>query len=302
MKTDFILVGTSPLIKKLKKEIPSIGKSHEHVLIRGDKGTGKTLLSHLIHQASESNDLLITLNPFSTTDSYLSDIEKELKADVKTLLFQDVEDFSFLQQAIIARIISNLPKKPFTRVIVTLKNNPQRLLNEEKLIRDLARQFKGWKEIILSPLSTRSEDIPLLVEYFVSNASTSMGLKVKSIDINTLDFLVRRNWNENIKELKSVVERGLLSTDGEVLELPEYIIDEKSQLEQIIANIHGTKKFAFDKTISNLEKTLIKRALELVGYNQTRAAEILSLSESNLRYRIKKFHLLPSRRGRPRLS
>jgi two-component system NtrC family response regulator len=296
MKTDYILVGISPLIKGLKKEIPSIGKSHKNVLICGEKGTGKTLVSHLIHQASDSAGQLIVLNPFGTTDSNLADIEKGSKSHSKTLLFQDVEDFSYLHQAIIARIISNLPKKPFTRVIVTLKNSPQKLRIEEKLIGDIARELKGWEEINLSPLSTRSEDIPHLVEYFAANACNSMGLKLKAIDINTLDFLTRRNWNENIKELKSVVERGLLTTTGEVLELPEYIVDEKSQLEQIIFNIGERREFAFDKTISNLEKTLIKRVLDMVGYHQTKAAEILGLSESNLRYRIRKFHLLTSKR------
>ena len=293
MKTDSILVGTSPLIKKLRKEIPLLGKSHKHLLVCGEKGTGKTFLSHLIHQASDPGGQIVIFNPVATTDSDLTGIEAESRSNMRTVVFQDVEDFSFLHQAIIARIISNLPKRPFTRVIVTMKGNPQKLRFEEKLIGDLARQLKGWEEIHLTPLSTRSEDIPHLVEHFVANASSSMGLEVKAIDINTLDFLIRRNWNENIKELKSIVERGLLTSSGEMLELPESIVDEKSQLEDILTNIQGSKKFAFDKTISNLEKTLIRRALDLVGYNQTRAAEILSLSESNLRYRIRKFHLEP---------
>ncbi len=106
-----------------------------------------------------------------------------------------------------------------------------------------------------------------------------------------MDFLVRREWKENVRELKSVVERAVFSSSSDYLELPESLIDEYAQLEGIISNIKAKQAFSFDKSLYNLEKRLIERVLDSVGNNQSKTASILKLSEANLRYRLKKFHI-----------
>ena len=106
-----------------------------------------------------------------------------------------------------------------------------------------------------------------------------------------MDFLSRRSWTDNIRELKSVIEQAVFTSHDGPVELPTYLVDEYSQLDGMIAKIKEKKSFLFDESLSNLEKTLIERALEIAGFNQTKAAELLNLSEANLRYRLRKFHI-----------
>ena len=123
-----------------------------------------------------------------------------------------------------------------------------------------------------------------------------MNLQLKAIDVNVLDFLSRREWVGNVGELKSVIESTVLTSREGMIELPESLVNEQVQLDSMIRNIQLKKAFSFDGSLSNLEKTLIQMTLDAVDYNQTRAAEILNLSEANLRYRLRKFHILASRK------
>ena len=136
----------------------------------------------------------------------------------------------------------------------------------------------------------------MLVEHFIKAACESMNMELKAIDVNSLDFLVRREWTGNVAELRSVVESTVLTSHDGTLALPESLVNEQLQLESMVKNIRQKRAFPFDSSLSNLEKTLIEKALDVVDYNQTRAAEILNLSEANLRYRLRKFHILKTRK------
>jgi DNA-binding NtrC family response regulator len=104
-------------------------------------------------------------------------------------------------------------------------------------------------------------------------------------------------WKQNILELKNVVEKSVLTSEGEDIELPENLVNEYVQLEGMISNITEKKAFSFDKSLSNLEKVLIEKTLATVGYNQEKAAKILNISSPNFRYRLRKFKI-PSFRKR----
>jgi DNA-binding NtrC family response regulator len=291
MNLDTSLIGQSPAIKRLKKEIFSLAKHQRHIFIKGEVGTGKSTVARLIHTASGSAGKIITLNPCTTHDLEITEKLRHIDASVSTYLFQEIEEFSFLYQTNIHKFIQHLPKKPFTRVIITAKENPNELQKEGKLIEGLQSTLKSFETISLPRLRERQDDIPKLIEHFIQQACETTGAKLKVIDINALDFLVRREWKGNIKELKAVVEKAVFTSDAEVIELPDYLINEYSQLENILNSIKRKKQFLFDRSLSNLEKVLIERALDAVGYNQTKAAEILNLSEANLRYRLKKFKI-----------
>ncbi len=122
-------------------------------------------------------------------------------------------------------------------------------------------------------------------------------MDMKVIDINAMDFLVRRTWNENVRELKTVIEASVLATQEDIIELPQSLIDEPTQLKNMMDRIVGKRAFPFDESLSNLEKTLIERAMAVVNYNQVKAAAILNISEANLRYRLRKFHIRPPHQG-----
>lgn len=298
MNIESILIGDSPAIKRLRREVLQFAKSPRPLLIKGDVGIGKGLVGRLIFESSSPRGSVVTLNPLTSTDVEIKAILSEANPSGSVYLFREIEDFSFLYQAQMPRFIEQLPKKPHAQLIMTTKKAIGESRREGKLVEELYEFMKSFETITIPPLHQRPSDIPLLVEQFTRSACESIGVKLKVIDINTLDFLVRRDWKENVRELKSVIEHAVLTSQGDMIELPEYLIDEYSQLDGILANIKIKKAFGFDKSLYNLEKTLIERTLETVGYNQSRAAGMLKLSEANLRYRLKKFHIPTSQENK----
>ena len=292
MNLESSLIGKSSLIKKLRKEIPRLAKFN-HILLIGEKGAGKSLIARLIHEASKSKRSI--LNSLTPSEENIKETFEKSNTDT-TIFIQEIEGFSFLNQGIIAHVIDSLSKKLSPKIIITAKKNIQQLKKEGTLLDSLYDTLNTFDEAEIPPLSERTEDIPLLVEHFMNNACERIGTELKVIDINALDFLVRREWKENILELKSVIEKSVLTSENETIELPKYLVDEYVQLSGIMSNIEKKKAFSFDKSLSNLEKTLIEKTLEAVSHNQTKAAEILNITDANLRYRLRKFKILTSKK------
>jgi len=295
MTTESGLIGESRAIKKLQREMQKVSSNKTHVLLQGERGTGKSTVAHHIHRLAKVSGDHLVISPFATSEMNFNEAIKNIPDNVSTVLIQEIEEFTFLHQSQIHKMIIGLPQKPFVRITVTLKKSLNELTREKRLVDGIAKTLKEFEILEIPTLHERSEDIPLLVEYFITNASENLGMAIKAIDINMLDFLVRRTWKENIRELKSVIEQAVFHSQGDEIELPSYLVDENTQLEGMIININKKKSFSFDKSLSNLEKTLIERTLETAGFNQSRAAEMLNLSEANLRYRLKKFHINQSR-------
>jgi DNA-binding NtrC family response regulator len=291
MNLDTILIGQSPALKRFRKDIPQLGKRQSHLLLKGDAGTGKGTIAQLIFEYSGSKGKLCTLNPATSTELEIEDVLTTPNSNVGMYLIREIEEFSFLYQTRIQRFIEKLPKRSSTHVVVTTKKTLADSRKDHKLIDELFNVLKSFDTISVPSLNQRPEDIPLLVDYFIKSGCEKLGVRMKAIDINTLDFLVRREWKENVRELKRVMEKAIFMSQSDTFELPESLIDEYAQLDGIIENIKIKQAFSFDKSLYNLEKTLIERTLEIVGFHQGEAARMLNLSEANLRYRMKKFHI-----------
>ena len=289
MNLELKFIGKSGSIKKIREDFPQLSRL-SRILITGEPGTGKSLAARLIHESSKSHTKLLTLHPSSSHEENITEAFKSLTANT-TLLIQGIEEFPFVSQGNIAQHLNTLHKKHASQIIVTSKKNIQELKKEGGLLKDIYEILRTFHTITIPPLNKRTEDIPLLVEHFIKNACESVGTKLKVIDINALDFLIRREWKGNVLELKSVIEKTVLTSDKKTIELPDYLIDEYAQFEGIISNIKEKKSFPFDKSLSNLEKTLIEKTLEAVGYHQAKAAELLNITPENLRYRLRKFKI-----------
>ena len=311
MKTSFLLTGESNTIKKLNKQIQQLAGSPRNVLIEGEPGAGKTAVARQIHLSSKDcGKPIVTLNPFLTSDDEIKAIlfhdemkkEQRLPAtqvpeliDGSTFYVKDIDDLNFSNQARIARFLEARKGKPRVRVIVTMKDSMRKCYEEGRLTEALFKQLSTFEKLFVPPLRDRLEDIPALAEHFTAEACRELGVNVKALDANTIDFLTRCEWKDNVRGLKAVIDKSVHQSHGEVLTLTDEILDEKVHLDSIIRNIDAKKGFSMDGALGRIEKLLLQRMLKAFGYNQSRVAEALGTTEGNLRYRLKKYSIPTSR-------
>jgi DNA-binding NtrC family response regulator len=290
MKPEQMLTGDSDAIVKLRKEIQRAATRRENILIEGERGSGRTTVARLVHALSAPRGDLIQILPQGASDDTIAET-LALTCNGATLLVSDAADLPYVHQAMITGVIRGGAGKRGPRVILTVAGDFDDASKCKALHPGLAAIAARFHRISVPPLSRRVPDIPLLADAFVKAAAAAANAAPKVIKPATDDFLKRRTWKGNVRELKAVVERAAMESSGEELELPTELVDETSQLRGILSNIAERTRFSFDKSLSNLEKTLIERALREVSANQSHAAEILNLSEANLRYRMKKFKI-----------
>ena len=138
--------------------------------------------------------------------------------------------------------------------------------------------------IHIPPLRERREDIPLLVEHFISRAAVDLRLAKPELSDDVTALLISHDWPGNIRELQNVVERMVLMSDGQVIDvsiLPPEIAGDDAQ----------AGDDAGDSSLWGYEKAMIIKALKNNNWNQTRAARELGISRDNLRYRVKKYEI-----------
>lgn len=307
------IIGISNATKKLRETVQRLSRSIKNVLIIGEAGLGKgtaALQIHLLSKLSEKKPF-VTINSRVTGDTELKAIlfRENLKAQRamlgkpipelvrgSTLLMEEIEEMSFLNQARVARFLDEQKLRHGGRVIITVKDEPDKLYREQKISKELFPLLASFEHIVISPLRERAEDIPHLVRYFLEQACSEMGNVEKVIDVNTLDFLTKQQWKENVRELKSVIDNAVLTTEGNALVLPDALLNEYVHLEGIINNIKSKRVFSLDNALENLEKLLLQRALSYFGFHQSKAAATLGITEPTLRYKMRKLGIPPSRK------
>jgi DNA-binding NtrC family response regulator len=321
------IVGRSKSIEQLKKQIAKVARSSKDILVVGEPGVGKGIVAKRIHseQFGDTNGQ----HPFLSVNASVID-DRELEAvlfgfekgvpgmppttkrglfelaENGSVLIEEIEDASFRNQMKILDFIRNRVTKRMggeegrlvnTRVIVTLKRSQEELLSAHKLYEDLAVKLNDFESISVLPLRERPDDIPVLVKHFVNEISKDLGIKEVAIDINAIDILVRHPWKENIRELKAVIDKSILFSEGGRFVLPTELTDEKTEVVKMINNVISGQEFVLDNSLDVIEKGIIERALDRFGFNQSRAASFLGMTEQTLRYKLKRL-AIPSARHR----
>lgn len=285
------------------------------VMILGESGTGKELLAKAIHYNSQrANKPLIEVNcaafPDHLLESELFGYEKgaftgaektkpgrfEL-ADSGTLFLDEIGDMSLPLQA---KLLRALQEREFMRLggtkkirvdvrFITATNKDLKdLLSKGFFRHDLYYRVNVYP-IIMPSLRDRREDIPLLLQYFLAKYTQRFNKKIKGISHSAMHYLRHYDWVGNIRELQNALERAVILCKYEVImpeDLPTHIVG------QAIATPSTRSPYftipAEGVKLDDVEKDLILQALERVQYNKTKAAELLGLSRSCLRYRLLK--------------
>ena len=299
------IVGESEAIGKAKKIARKVASSDIHVLLQGETGTGKELFAQAIHQASPRKDgPFVALNcsafPRDMLESELFGFKKGAftgateskkglleEADTGTLLLDEIGE---LEQSLQAKLLRFLENKTFTklgetkerrvdlRVIAATNKDLKQQVEQGNFREDLYYRLAGFR-LTIPPLRERSDDIPLLTRFFLNR----MKKKVHRVDEKALDLLLQYPWKGNIRELKNVVERAAILAEGDTI-TPDHLPSEFQD------NSPG-RVSSLAASLKEVERAHIRRVLERVDYNKTKAAQILGIGTSTLYRKIEDYDL-----------
>ena len=145
--------------------------------------------------------------------------------------------------------------------------------------------------IKLPPLREREGDIPLLVNHFVARYAKKFGKQIKRVDAGAMERLVNYPWPGNVRELENVIERGVILADADTIK-PENLPFLYEKASTLIPQPSVPSDLSIKKAEEDIEKILIKKALDMTNGNKTKAAKLLEISHRALLYKIKEYGLL----------
>jgi DNA-binding NtrC family response regulator len=312
-------IGKSGVMQEVFETIRKIGESRAStILIQGESGTGKELVARAIHDASEGGKTrpFLEINcaalPETLLESELFGHEKGAFTDAKTrkkglfelaeggtIFLDEIGEMGITLQSRLLRVLEN---KTFRRVggvkdlrtntrIISATNRDLKISIKEGLFRNDLYYRLQVIPVYLPPLRDRREDIPLLVNHFISMFNKEFKKKIKKPGKEVLNVLQAYSWPGNVRELKNVIERAILLDADEEL-LPEHIPAEISG-ERLDSEKGGGDELAHIGPISirEMEKLLIMKTLDETGGNKSQAARILGISRQTLREKTKLYEV-----------
>jgi transcriptional regulator with GAF, ATPase, and Fis domain len=301
------VVGQSRIMRGVFTQIIKVAPTDSTVLILGESGTGKELVAAGIYEHSlRKGKPFIKINCVAIPESLLESelfghekgaftgavsqkIGKFESAHGGTIFLDEIGDMPLTTQAKLLRV---LQEKEFERVggTKTIKVDVRFIIATNKNLPDMVRkgQFRddlyyriNVFSINLPPLRERREDIPYLVDYFLSQ--NSKGVKISPL---ALQMIVAYSWPGNIRELKNTIERAAVLTETGTIE-PAHLALQVAGI--ITADTdQAMDAFTVDDRLDEVEKGLIIEALTRTGGVQVKAAEILGINQRSLWHRIKK--------------
>jgi formate hydrogenlyase transcriptional activator len=282
------IIGSSAALESVLEEVEQVAPTDSTVLIEGETGTGKELIAHAIHNASQRcGRAFIKLNcaaiPLDLLESELFGHEKGAftgaiaqkigrfeMADKGTLFLDEVGDIPaalqpkllrVLQEQEFERLGSGRTHKVDVRLVAATNRNLAKLVARGQFRNDLYYRLNVFP-ILLPPLRERREDIPALVTHFVKMFSRRMGKQVDSIPAETMAAFQWYSWPGNIRELQNLVERAVILSRGRALPNPLH----KMQTELLIPSLHSARTFHSSMTWEDSDRTLILETLEQAGW------------------------------------
>src|SRR5215468_268956 len=239
------IVGKSPSLRKVLEQVAIVAPTDATVLLHGETGTGKELVARAIHNLSSRRDRpYVRMNcaaiPSGLLESELFGHERgaftgalmqrkgrfEL-ADGGTLFLDEIGDISLelqpkllraVQEQEFERLGSTRTIQVNVRMIAATHRDLRAMIQEDKFREDLFYRFNVFP-IEIPPLRERREDIPLLVNYFVTKLCRRMRRQIKSIARRTMEVLTHCPWEGNVRELANFIERAVIITQGEELQI-----------------------------------------------------------------------------------
>lgn len=307
------IIYASPQMTDLITTAGRVASSRATVLITGESGSGKELLARLIHQLSPRAARSITVVNCGALHENL--LESELfghekgaftgaasrrigrfeEADGGTLFLDEISELSpvvqvkllrFLQEREFCRLGGNATISVDVRIISATNRDLEVRVREGHFREDLFYRLQVVA-LALPPLRERKEDLPDLIKHYLAFFAAENGKKTPELTTEARDLLLKYDYPGNVRELVNIMERAIVIARSNYITVQDLPFSAETARHVPGKNLSGSLR----ESLEDMEKQLIGEAMEKAAENQTKAAELLGMSERMLRYKLKKYNL-----------
>ena len=313
------ILGNSKTILILKEKIARVAPTNATVYITGETGTGKELVARAIHKGSQrAKETFLAVNCAAVSEALL---ESELFGHEKgaftgadrtrqglfeaahrgTLFLDETGEMSLGLQAKLLRVLTDgqilrvgatTPRTVDVRIIVATHRDLQARVRDGLFREDLYYRL-AVLPLEIPPLRERREDIPILVEFLLSQISRELKVKRKKIQKSALEKLMQYDFPGNVRELRNLIERACILSLGDEIVADDLLLPVNEKPLETAGNFIEKLSDDIDlpKVLEKIEKELLQRALLKANGVQAEAARHLGISRSDMAYKIKKYNL-----------
>lgn len=308
-------VAHSPQMAQVFSCVRRVAPHFRSVLVTGETGTGKEVVSKALHELSPATGRFVTVNCSAVVESlFESELFGHVRgaftgadrdkigqcefADGGTLLLDEIGDMPLSTQAKLLRVLQNqevqrvgslTPKKIDLRVVAATNKDLRAAIRAREFRADLYYRL-SMVEIHLPALRDREGDLEVLTAHFLRQWSERYGKKIARVSPQVAAILSHHRWPGNVRELENVIGYACMLAVRERLEvedLPDYLTTPEALAEVPKAELAGEDLSLLEKC----ESWLLRQALDKANWNQVRAARALGTTRDRLRYRIRKYGL-----------
>ena len=311
------MIGDSAALAKITEEIRRAAPVKSSVLIQGESGVGKELVARAIHRnSSRTRERFVQVNCAAIPDdlieselfghekgSFTGATEKQIgkfeQADRGTIFLDEVGDMSLKTQAKVLRVLqegeverlgSSRTMKVDVRVLAATNKDLEKAIEDGEFREDLFFRLSVIP-IHVPPLRERAEDIPLLVTHFGALFARENNFKPKQFTPAALEALSGQHWRGNVRELRNSVERLLVMTAGQAIDLPDVQavlrVDDRPASAGTVGQAARTlREF---KEVS--ERAFLVSKLRELGWNISKTAELIDTPRSNLYKKLEQYKI-----------
>ena len=320
------IVGASPAMAKLKQTIRTVASTQSTILIYGESGTGKELVARAVHTCSpRAAEPFVSINCGAFPETLL---ESELFGYVKgaftganqnkcglfevadggTIFLDEIGEMNLTMQVKLLRVLQERCVRPVggsdeiaidVRVIAATNRDLERQVTENTFREDLYYRLSVIP-VTVPPLRERREDLPLLVNHFLRKYAPAAKKSIARVKPDSLSALANYDWPGNVRQLENTIERAVALETGEDLhvELPV----ERARARAAAAGVGADglsiaagsvlpEGMDMEKYVAEIERSLLKSALQQSHGVQARAADVLKISYRSFRHLMKKYDL-----------
>lgn len=299
-----IIIGNNPQIKRILNQIDLIAPTNMSVIIQGKSGTGKEVFAHLIHKKSMQGkrpfvaldcgaipDTLVESELFgyekgAFTGALSSKAGKFEEANGGTLLLDEITNMPIQGQAKLLRVLEEKqttriggikPRDIDIRVIATSNKDFLLEIKQGNFREDLYHRLNEF-QIFLPSLSERKDDISLFAQEFLQNANSKYNKNISGFSPEAMQLLLDYHWSGNVRELKNVINRAVITTTNNVIHPEQLSIQLQNDIPNNLIQPQINNFNSLKTMLQEYESNIIQSAINMTNGNKTKAAKLLDVN------------------------